>query len=80
MPEPYQPVDHLVVSRLVPLNSSSNLSVQSPGSRSASAYTAGRASGRRRRRRMAGRAGGRFLMYPRDSYYDDDQNGADEQP
>ena len=31
MPEPYQPVDHLVVSRLVPLNSPSNLSVQSPG-------------------------------------------------
>jgi hypothetical protein len=27
---PPQPVDHLVVSRLVPLNSSSNLSVQSP--------------------------------------------------
>ena len=31
MPEPYQPVDHLAVFRLVPLNSSSNLSVQSPG-------------------------------------------------
>ena len=31
MPEPYQPVDHSAVFRLVPLNSSSNLSVQSPG-------------------------------------------------
>ena len=31
MPEPYQPIDHLAVFRLVPLNSSSNLSVQSPG-------------------------------------------------
>ena len=31
MPEPYQPVDHLAVFRLVPLNSSPNLSVQSPG-------------------------------------------------
>ena len=31
MPEPYQPVDHLAVSRLLPLNSSSNSSVQSPG-------------------------------------------------
>ena len=30
MPEPYQPVDHLAVSRLVPVNSSSNLRVQSP--------------------------------------------------
>jgi len=34
MPEPPpQPVDHLAVSRLVPLNSSSNLSVQSPATR-----------------------------------------------
>ena len=31
MPEPNQPVDQLAVSRPVPLNSSSNLSVQSPG-------------------------------------------------
>jgi len=31
MPEPYQPVDHWVASRLVPLNSASNLSAQSPG-------------------------------------------------
>ena len=30
MPEPYQPVDHLAVSRLVPSNSSSNVSFQSP--------------------------------------------------
>ena len=30
MPEPYQPVDHLAVFRLVLSNSSSNLSVQSP--------------------------------------------------
>ena len=30
MPEPYQPVDHLAVFSLVPLNSSSNLSAQSP--------------------------------------------------
>ncbi len=31
MPEPNQPVDQLAVSRPVPLNSSSSLSVQSPG-------------------------------------------------
>src|ERR1700758_385925 len=31
MPEPYQPVDHSAEFRLVPLNSSPNLSVQSPG-------------------------------------------------
>ena len=30
MPEPYQPVDHLAVFRLVPSNSSLNLSAQSP--------------------------------------------------
>ena len=30
MPEPYHPVDHLAVSRLVPSNSSSNVSFQSP--------------------------------------------------
>jgi hypothetical protein len=30
MPEPYHPVDQLALSRLVPLNSSSNVSFQSP--------------------------------------------------
>ena len=72
MPEPYQPVDHLAVFRLVPLNSSSNLSVQSrlPAHRRPA-----------RHRRTASLAGVRSLVSEQQDRHDDDRNGGGgEQP